>query len=289
MSISPQKPKATERRKHVCRCESYECNLGVHLDAYGNSQVGVELSPTAYEAHQRAERRRLARMNPPGIGTSTPNQVFNLEDPHQVLTPLVARLNLGSQDHINEGGIEVDSTCKQHFGPTSSSTTPFRDPEVDLRHSIDEPPVCDAALFAQQSGVKPYDCAKFYECNLKDVNVLVLNAVVTTAIMSLFDHSSDATASWLLDVQRITIELALTHGLLPKSSPSELLPLERKLLGRIPQTIATVLKWLNIDPTLTFMNCCQACFALYPLMATPQRCVHRIARIPGGPPGLEDP
>lgn len=60
-------------------------------------------------------------------------------------------------------------------------------------------------------------------------------------------------------------------------------------MDRIPQTVTTVFRWLDIDPTLIFMNCCQACFALYPLIGTPSRCLHRISRIPGGPPGPEDP
>lgn len=31
------------------------------------------------------------------------------------------------------------------------------------------------------------------------------------------------------------------------------------------------------------MNCCQSCFALYPISRTPVLCNHRISSIPGGP------
>lgn len=60
------------------------------------------------------------------------------------------------------------------------------------------------------------------------------------------------------------------------------------VLSRIPRTITTAIRWLNIDLILIEMNCCQRCFALYPLNRTPERCTHCYAQIPGGPPESDD-
>lgn len=100
--------------------------------------------------------------------------------------------------------------------------------------------------------------------------------------MNLFGHVSMKRTTWLLDVQRTNIELALTHGLRPNPSPSELHPYDHQMLQRIPHTTTTIFGWLQIDPTLTYMNCCADCFALYPLESAPPTCNHRISSIPGG-------
>lgn len=124
---------------------------------------------------------------------------------------------------------------------------------------------------------------KFFSIELRKVNPVCLNVALITALISIFENASAFTVSWLLDVQRITVQLSLTHGLLPNNSPAQLQPLETDMLNRIPRTISTVLGWLEIDPCLTFVNCCKACFAMYPLALSPERCTHRIAHIPGGP------
>lgn len=104
------------------------------------------------------------------------------------------------------------------------------------------------------------------------------------ALLSIFGNISMSTASWLLDCLRIVIELALTHGINPLHSPTTLRASDLSNLSRIPKTITTVISWLKIDPFLIEINCCQACFALYPLERTPTNCTHRTSRIPGGPP-----
>lgn len=134
-----------------------------------------------------------------------------------------------------------------------------------------------------------YDSDKFFAFDLSQANPVCLHVALTTAIMSVFAHAPALTVSWLLDVQRITIELSLTHGVLPNSSPTTLQPLQGKMLNRIPSTIETVLKWLEIDSSLTFINCCRAFFAMYPLISSPAFCRHRIAEIPGGAYPTEDP
>lgn len=106
--------------------------------------------------------------------------------------------------------------------------------------------------------------------------------------MNVFSHVSMKGTSWILDVQRTNIELSLTHGLKLNSSPAELYPYNDELLNRIPRTISTVFGWLQIDPTLIYMNCCTSCFALYPIDSAPPTCNHRISSIPSGPPESTD-
>lgn len=107
--------------------------------------------------------------------------------------------------------------------------------------------------------------------------------------MNVYSHVSMKGTSWLLDVQRTDIELSLTHGLRPTSSPAELLPYDNEIIRRLPRTISTVFEWLHIDPSLTYTNCCSSCFALYPIESAPATCNHRLSSIPGGPPESMDP
>lgn len=123
---------------------------------------------------------------------------------------------------------------------------------------------------------------QFFTFSLKEINPLLLHVALTTSIISIFDNLSGRTASWLMDVHRMTIELSMTLGLLPNRSPGALSPSELKSFGRIPHTLTTAIGWLKIDPNLIYMNCCSACFAMYPLNKAPDICMHRVASIPGG-------
>lgn len=108
--------------------------------------------------------------------------------------------------------------------------------------------------------------------------------------MSIFDHVSMRTSSWLLDTQRITVELCLSHRfMISSSNPMPLGDMEKKLLNRIPKTVATTTAWLNVDPPLTTMTCCSKCFALYPETLTPRHCNHLVFGISGGSHNTSDP
>lgn len=128
----------------------------------------------------------------------------------------------------------------------------------------------------------------FYTFDLKRINPLLLYVALSTTMISIFDNLPIRTSSWLLDAQRITIELSMSVGLIPKQSTSELSAAEVKFLNRIPKTLATAIGWLNIEPTLLLMNCCTNCFAMYPLDGAPEVCKHQVASIPGGPPDFPD-
>lgn len=117
---------------------------------------------------------------------------------------------------------------------------------------------------------------------------MCLHVALTAAIMSIFDHSSMLTSSWLLDMMRVTIELSITHGLVVDNSVTSLALSDVTTLQRFPRTITTAIGWLKIDPSLVYMNCCKSCFALYPISRTPTWCNHRISTIPGGPSSSDD-
>lgn len=121
------------------------------------------------------------------------------------------------------------------------------------------------------------------------MNPLVLHVALTASILDIFGRSSNSITSWILDVQTITIELSTIHGIIPTQTAShQLLPEEVKNLKKIPGSAATAFRWLELDPVLTYMNCCNACFAMYPQTLAPSRCHHLIAKIPGGPPDPGD-
>lgn len=121
----------------------------------------------------------------------------------------------------------------------------------------------------------------FHGFEMKSVNPLILHVALTSAILDIFGRSSNSITKWMSDCQRITIELSTTQGILPTQSPiHQLLPEEFKVLNQIPTSISTVFGWLEVDPRLTFMNCCNACFAMYPETSTPTHCHHRIADMP---------
>lgn len=130
----------------------------------------------------------------------------------------------------------------------------------------------------------------FHDFELKRINPLILHVTLTTAILDIFGRSSNSITRWILDVRSITIELSTTYGILSTKYPNrQLLPAEVKTLKQIPSSVTTAFGWLELDPVLTFMNCCNSCFAMYPEALAPTRCQHRFANIPGGPPESVDP
>lgn len=82
--------------------------------------------------------------------------------------------------------------------------------------------------------------------------------------MSVLEHNSVLTASWLLGTQRDILALACKFGLELKATPEQKLSYasERVLRG-IPKKVITAIKKLEIDPTLEKVICCRRCFATY--------------------------
>ncbi|EGG03859.1 uncharacterized protein MELLADRAFT_108954 [Melampsora larici-populina 98AG31] len=275
--------KVGERRRKVCTCKAFNCKSGVYLDAQGLSQQGVELSPEAYEAHQQSELRNIAQAATSDAFDAHSFQDINLgslsQDNHLVEILRELRVSPASQPSPSGSGEAADVAQV----PDRSSREHHEDVILESSRT------CPAIDTAREGGIEVYNTTNFFTFNLRQVNPVCLHVALTTAIISIFEHASMFTASWLLDAQRITIELALTHGLLPNVSPGQLEPLQAKVLNQIPRTVDTVIGWLEIDPCLQFVNCCKGCFAMYPLASAPKRCTHRVAVLPGAPSISEDP
>ncbi|EGG09632.1 uncharacterized protein MELLADRAFT_95819 [Melampsora larici-populina 98AG31] len=304
-SMAPRRKQAGHVRRIVCCCKAFHCSSGVYLDAYGQQQSGVELTREAYEVHQRAELRNQAQESSLSTNSNIEGPLLEPSggsDQDDLVTSL-AQISLQSssirttRDHLNvnessnplqesqvvgtprpESGERLDINPKCSFSNPNRSTSSENTEATPSR-------TCLAAVVAQSEGVKKHDCSRFHKFTLTQVPALALHAVLTTVIMNIYDHSSNSTASWLLNVQRITIELSWTLGLVPCLSQSSrvLLPAETVALRKIPKGIGTAINWLEIDPDLIYMNCCRACFALHPPTNTPMRCNHKISTIPGGP------
>ncbi|KAH9808456.1 hypothetical protein DFH28DRAFT_1087747 [Melampsora americana] len=299
-----------EPKRVVCQCQSFGCYKGVYLDANGVSQYGVEVLPGTKEAHKRADKRSqinsstASRLDSQQAATSSHTPTT---DSQESLAASLDRLLLASQhptsprprtDAINTGPQSTqfhhDQGVSQLRPDLSSSlntgiklsTTAGHDATVtgEDKSCVVDAEICTATNVARDKGVPQYNCGRFYSFTLANFNPVCLHVALTAAIMTIFDHSSMSTSAWLLDMMRITIELSVTHGLVVDNSIKHLEIAEISTLKRFPRTITTAIGWLQIDPTLVYMNCCQSCFALYPISRTPISCNHRIASIPGGPP-----
>jgi hypothetical protein len=78
-------------------------------------------------------------------------------------------------------------------------------------------------------------------------------------------------------MDRYLIELAVSGGLGPPSQSQTLSSAEITAIKALPQDTRTVLKNLGIEPQLTYLICCPACFAMYPDDFTaPKNCTQRL-------------
>lgn len=126
------------------------------------------------------------------------------------------------------------------------------------------------------------DCSgRFYSFTLKAFNPVYLHISLTAAILSIFDHASMSTAAWLMDMMRISIELSMNRGLDFENADTQLDGSRISILKRMPKTITTAIKWLEIEPDLIYMSCCINCFAMYSVTKSPKWCTHLISNVPG--------
>lgn len=262
--LSPNK-KNRQTRRYVCTCLLYECSSGRYVDANGISCRGVELSPKAFEAHQRAQLRHQAQENSTkSTKTSRPSQSThrtNAESENDLISRLEQVVLSPNQPSRSSDDIPGASSHNQFPDAGSSRPTESRQDELlstaihgstSVLQDDDASEDCLATIQARESGIQAYDCARFFTFDLKLINALHLHVVLAAALMNVYSHVSMKGTSWLLDVQRANIRLSLTHGLRPTSSPTELLPYDEEIIHRLPRTISTVFEWLQVDPSLTY-------------------------------------
>ncbi|KAH9809642.1 hypothetical protein DFH28DRAFT_838660, partial [Melampsora americana] len=286
--------KSKEARRVTCCCQSQKCHLGRYVDAHGIIQSGVEVIPSTLEAHRLADIR-LAYSRSDQTTPSTEDLIRPLAQlgfnstPERPVTPVQHVQRPDSPVHTQDNNVippepsSVSST-QHHTSPNTSTSQSIR--RTYAHGNVEEDTtsrVCLAANSAYTNGVTVYQCERFYTFSLEDVNPLLLYVALIAAMLSIFARLSMSTASWLLDNLRVSLELCLTQGLNPLQKPKSLLESDAITLRQIPKSITTVIRWLKIDPRLIEMNCCDACFALYPLDGTPTHCNYRVTNIPGGP------
>ncbi|KAH9820790.1 hypothetical protein DFH28DRAFT_1079552 [Melampsora americana] len=159
--MSTRKKKTAQTHRKVCCCEAFQCNLGIHVDASGNNQPGVELTREAYEAHQRAEIRNPARatLSPSTLSLRTPPQTpahlnRNVSTSQTDITSPLARMTLNQSEEEN---LQLRSPHSHPLGPAQ------REVVSRLLHHADEDDIeaGDLQGDSSNSGVKPYDCSMF--------------------------------------------------------------------------------------------------------------------------------
>lgn len=117
--------------------------------------------------------------------------------------------------------------------------------------------------------------------SLEGSNPVILHSELVAACLAVFGHVGSKTSSWSLVAHRDTIEMVKTYGMVPKPVPTPLGYCDRLELNRIPKTIITSLRHLQIDPVINRFNCCSDCFALYPIGNTPRFCSHQLDDVHG--------
>ncbi|EGG07412.1 uncharacterized protein MELLADRAFT_105982 [Melampsora larici-populina 98AG31] len=274
----------------VCVCKAYECGDQEYPDTNGIYHPGVEVLPETRAAHQRADRRNNLLEPTNNISHSIQGSTPSAQDD---LLLTLNQLQIGSppsssQDHQihHETTTDIDENCPQeHNSPSthnldSLSTHTARQPTATSQSPSKE---CSKAVLAKASD-------HFHSFEMRLINPLILHVALTTAILDIFGRSSNSITTWILDVQSITIKVSSTWGILPtKSQVHQLIPEEIKTINQIPASVSTAFGWLRLDPMLTYMNCCNSCFTMYPETRVPSRCHHCISAIPGGPPDSVNP
>ncbi|EGF98762.1 uncharacterized protein MELLADRAFT_113224 [Melampsora larici-populina 98AG31] len=253
----PSSKKTNVSHRVVCQCKARECYLGSFIDAYGERQCGVEVLPSTRDAHVLADRRMQALQ---GISGQDLPSTSTRDQPSEDLVTFLARLHIPSMDsHSPLMASERASTYQpintnQRITLPRPSPLPFVSGSVEINSPAREPEPTESSSNEDLSGHASddheiassiYDCDQFYIFSLKAINPLLLHVALTSSILVIFDNLSFRTASWLMDVQRITIELSMTLGLLPNQSPGAISASELKIFNRIPKTLATAIDVKN--------------------------------------------
>ncbi|WAR52230.1 hypothetical protein PtB15_1B671 [Puccinia triticina] len=125
------------------------------------------------------------------------------------------------------------------------------------------------ALSSQRPAPSPaarsnvYDCSPYHNFSLRHASPAVLHMSLLAAILTVCDHTSLQTASWLLKSGRELLALTAS-GALGKFPNKPLDFRQEETLKNLPSDAQTLIKWFKIDPKLVRVTCCPSCFAMYP-------------------------
>ncbi|EGG06707.1 uncharacterized protein MELLADRAFT_106515 [Melampsora larici-populina 98AG31] len=241
-------------RSYVCLCS--RCSKLTHV--FNGIQVpGLQVSPVVHQSHQLNDQRLRILESLDNFLDDSVSDKSGLSNPSTEEND--SNSLLGTQPDLRE--------------PLESSPTS----RMGVQLEIQTDDVLDPDL-----EITTFDPSHFMQHTLNGENPSVIHACLIASCMSIFDHTSLYNSSWLLQAQRNSLEIHI------KSSESSLEGLLQPLdytsqlaLQRLPKKIQTVMRWLNIEPSLDYYTCCPDCFALYPLEHTSPVCSHLDDQVPG--------
>ncbi|PLW34522.1 hypothetical protein PCANC_19240 [Puccinia coronata f. sp. avenae] len=246
----------------VCTCTSHGCSTQTYSEN-GVIKHGQRIAPTARTAHRLQDQRNNLmvqsaaaisgfRQPAPAPSDPSPQSVVNDTDLLESFADL--SLSLNARLSASNSKTRLDS-----------STEDFDD-EPNVEHLENMPHY--------------YDCSRFH-LDFINKNPAELLVNLKTSLFYVTQQISLTASAYLLRLDCQLIELVATHGLDQTSQPRVLTYSERKTLDSFPRDPATIIRHLAIDPDLHFLLCCPRCFAMYPILAAPEQCVHSKFPKPG--------
>ncbi|EGF97626.1 uncharacterized protein MELLADRAFT_84819 [Melampsora larici-populina 98AG31] len=152
--LSPTK-KTRQTRRHICTCQAHNCFAARFTDANGTSRPGIELSPEAFEAHQRTELRLQAQA---ALSVEPDDLASRLE-----------RVALGSNLRVVPSG--SGQTNSSNDRPFTTSATRRSRPSHETADISNDRNTTDehvdtvegqlAAESVQVSGIQAYSCGAY--------------------------------------------------------------------------------------------------------------------------------
>lgn len=156
----PPKKNSVQHRV-TCVCHSARCCYGEYIDASGNHQKGVQVTPATKKAHELAKKRKQAQE-----ATQSRSRIPN-ED--KELAAAVAQINLHGQPQVapsSESGSDLglshsdEDATVQHGEPSTSA--------IPDQRSFSQ--ICPAASSARDAGIPVYNCGTLdYGCPMPEM------------------------------------------------------------------------------------------------------------------------
>ncbi|KAH9810714.1 hypothetical protein DFH28DRAFT_867788, partial [Melampsora americana] len=234
--MSSRRKSKNQPHRVRCTCQSHECYLGSYLDAYGNTQSGVEVWPETKKAHALADELKRLSIN------SVTNPIATLSTSQTpLLTTPYDRHQSPSSPSSYHGPRTFPSAAS---GTSSEDDIPCMPAPVQKPSSAER--FCSRAISAREDGVRVFQCDHLHNFTLRKMSPVLLLITLVVVILTVYGHLSTSSASWLLDCLGMIIEFVLNYGVNPLHGHVGLASSDAFALRRIPKTITTAMKWLNI-------------------------------------------
>lgn len=271
----------------VCLCQSHGCGAMHFITKMGERKTGAEVNYRTQRSHRLQDREleiRQASLARKEVSRKVDEEEevsksqrtaivmqhiagLTANPENEPAAETIASTSLNVELVGLDGGLtNQDLQNQENPGEIPGEVVHVLSTEVSVGG---EPKVYDCGMHLPllllaklNTDVEPLD--RFYQLDWPKLQPSVLHSLLVASMMSIMEHSSLSTASWLLGTQRDSILLAARLGLsLTASNPRELDYTEEKVIRGIPKFITTAIKKLGIDPKLNKVVCCRKCFATY--------------------------